>query len=88
MPRDEFGDEGHRIDCPECDWESREFDDIRGELATKVDAEMHYVEDHGGRIPDDAPFGEYQCPECFDTHGLHRTVSCSECGFIPDEVRA
>jgi hypothetical protein len=78
----------YRIDCPECDWQSREFDEIEGEIAAKVDAELHYVEDHGGLIPEDAPFGHNQCPECLDVDGFNGTVSCSECGFVPEKVRA
>jgi hypothetical protein len=78
----------HRIDCPGCDWQSREFEELPAELAAKVDAGLHYVDEHGGRIPDSAPFGDDQCPECFDILGLDGTVSCSECGFIPEKVRA
>lgn len=78
----------YRIHCPECDWNSREFDDGRGELAAKVDAEMHYVENHDERIPADVPFGHNQCTECLDLDGFNGTVSCSACGFVPESVRA
>lgn len=78
----------YRIVCPECKWESREFEKATEEIAAKVDAERHYVDEHGGYIPETAPFGAEQCPECFDINGFNGTVSCSECGFIPEEVRA
>jgi len=78
----------HQIDCPDCDWQTQPFDSIEAEIAAKVDAEMHYVETHGGVIPDDAEFGHNQCPECLDTDGFNGTVSCSECGYVPPEVRA
>ncbi len=80
--------ENYRISCPECGWNSREFAEIEGEIAAKVDAEMHYVEEHDERIPGDAPFGDKQCPECLDTDGFNGTVSCSGCGFVPSGVRA
>jgi len=77
----------YQIDCPDCDWESREFSKHTEEIAAKVDAELHYVDVHGGRIPDEAKFGYKQCPECFEVNGLNGTVSCSECGFVPTEHR-
>jgi len=77
-----------RLDCPECDWQSREFEALSGEITAKVDAEMHYVDNHDGPIPDDAPFGYDQCPRCLDIDGFNGTVSCSECGFVPEGVRA
>ncbi len=80
--------ETYRISCPECGWHSREFAEVEGEIAAKVDAEMHYVVEHDERIPDNAPFGHNQCPECLDTDGLNGTVTCSECGFVPSGVRA
>jgi hypothetical protein len=30
----------------------------------------------------------HDCPECDDPEGMLGTVSCSECGHIPKEVRA
>ena len=27
-------------------------------------------------------------PECLDVDGFNGTVSCSECGFVPEQVRA
>jgi hypothetical protein len=81
-------DDTDRIDCPDCDWQSREFEVLSEELASKVDTAMHYVDEHDGEIPDDAPFGNDQCPECLDIHGFNGTISCSECGFIPERVRA
>jgi len=78
----------YRIDCPDCDWESQVFEEIDGEISAKVDAEIHYLAEHGHRIPDDADFGHNQCPECLDVDGFTGTVSCSACGFIPEETRA
>lgn len=80
----------YQIKCPEpgCTWKSREFEKYTGELASKVDAGLHYVETHGGRIPEEEEFGNEQCPNCFDVNGLNGTVSCSECGFVPEKVRA
>ena len=77
-----------RIDCPECDWQSREFGDVCGKIAAKVDAEVHWRDEHGGEIPDYAAFGESQCPDCGAIDGMNGSVSCSECGHIPEEVRA
>ena len=89
MPSDDqFGDGVHHIDCPDCDWQSREFEQVEGEIAAQVDAGIHYIDTHQSRIPDGAPFGHYQCPDCFALHGFNGTVSCSECGFIPQKVRA
>jgi hypothetical protein len=76
-----------RIDCPDCGWDSREFSNHTEEIAAKVDAELHYLEVHGGRIPVEAPFGNKQCPECFAVNGMSGTVSCSECGHVPPEHR-
>ena len=78
----------YRIDCPACDWQSREFKDASGEIAGKVDGALHYVENHDRRIPEDAPFGKDQCPECLALDGFDGTVSCSACGFVPPKVRA
>jgi len=86
--RAELTEETYRIYCPGCDWQSSEFEQIEGEIAAKVDAELHYVEEHGERIPDDANFGQNQCPECLDLDGFNGTVSCSECGHVPKKVRA
>jgi len=80
--------ETNQIHCPECDWHSRLYEDISGEITAKVDAEMHFVDAHDCQIPDDAPFGDHQCPECLDIDGLNGTVSCKRCGFVPAEVRA
>ena len=30
----------YTIDCPDCDWQSHSFDDVSGEIAAKVDAEL------------------------------------------------
>jgi hypothetical protein len=76
-----------QIDCPECDWQSREFEVVGEEIAARVDAELHYTDAHDPRIPDDAPFGYNQCPQCLDLDGFNGTVSCSACGFVPPEVR-
>lgn len=75
--------------CPEqdCSWRTREFKNATEEVAAKVDAAKHYVDEHGGQIPEDADFGEHQCPECFAILGLDGTVSCSECGHIPEKAR-
>lgn len=78
----------YTINCPDCDWQSREFNEIEGEIAATVDAGVHYVNTHGGQIPDGADFGKYQCSECDALAGLDGTVSCSECGYIPPEARA
>lgn len=32
--------------------------------------------------------GNYGCPSCGDDFGLMQSVSCAECGFIPEENRA
>lgn len=88
MPNDGLTEGVYRIDCPECDWQSTTFEVPCEEFAAKVDAELHYVENHDGRIPEDAMFGYNQCPKCLDTDGFNGTVSCSECGFVPREVRA
>ena len=77
-----------QIHCPNCDWHSRLFENVSGEIAAKVDAEMHFVDEHDSAIPDEAPFGDEQCPECLDIDGLNGTVSCKNCGFVPAEVRA
>ena len=80
--------EPHRIECPKCNWQSRKYELPSDELASKVDAEIHYTNTHGGRIPPEAPFGNNQCPECLDINGFNGTVSCSECGYVPEKVRA
>lgn len=81
----------YRLDCPEpgCDW-STTFDtrETYDREAKKIDAGMHWLEAHGGEIPGEANFGNHQCPECFDLLGLDGTASCSECGHIPEKVRA
>lgn len=78
--------------CPfrGCDWAGNEYDadTTASEIAAQVDAEIHWETEHGGEIPEDAEFGDEQCPECYATNGLNGTVSCSECGFIPGEARA
>ncbi|TKX60602.1 hypothetical protein EXE48_11560 [Halorubrum sp. ASP1] len=81
-------EEVYQIDCPDCSWKSRKFERLSGELAAKEDAEQHYIEDHNEKIPEDAPFGDNQCPKCLNTKGFNGTVSCSECGFVPPRVRA
>lgn len=70
-----------------CNW-SRTYSEYAEELAAKVDAELHWVREHDGLIPDDARYGNEQCPECEDINGLNGTVSCSTCGHIPEKVRA
>jgi len=77
------------LHCPECDW-SAKFDPRDGyeREARKIDAGHHYVESHGGQIPDDVKFGQHQCPECYDILGLDGTASCSECGYILPRSRA
>jgi len=30
----------------------------------------------------------YDCPNCEDPEGMLGTVSCSECGYVPPQVRA
>lgn len=81
----------HRLDCPEagCDW-STTFDtrEAFDREAKKIDAGLHWLDEHGGQIPDEANFGNHQCPECDALLGLDGTVSCSECGHIPEGVRA
>jgi len=76
----------YSIGCPACS-ESWTFSKPTEELARKVDAALHWVEHHDGPIPEDAPFGRHQCPQCLDILGLDGTASCSECGFIPEEYR-
>lgn len=80
-----------RIDCPRdgCDWHT-EFDGgvAPNRMMAEVNAGVHWMQDHGGQIPDDAPFGEYQCPQCDSLRGLLETASCKDCGFVPEEVRA
>jgi hypothetical protein len=81
-----------RKECPYrgCEWTGREYDpeDTYETIAAEVDATVHWESEHGGEIPDDAEFGDQQCPECYAVHGMNGSVSCSECGFIPQEVRA
>lgn len=76
----------YSISCPECGKEWT-YQTPPEELARKVDAALHWVERHDGPIPDEAPYGRYQCPECLDILGLDGTASCSECGYIPPEAR-
>jgi len=76
------------IRCPECSWTTEFEMKISSELAKKVDAEMHWQEFHGGKVPDSANFGDHQCPECYSMSGLDGTVSCSNCGHVPEKVRA
>ena len=86
------GSDADRIQCPYngCDWESREYDpnDYLETVTREEDAVVHWEDEHDGEIPDSAEFGDEQCPECYAAHGLNGTVSCSECGHIPEEVRA
>jgi hypothetical protein len=81
-----------RKECPYrgCEWTGRPYDpeDTVETIAAEEDATIHWENEHGGEIPDDAEFGEQQCPECYAVHGMNGSVSCSECGFIPREVRA
>jgi len=81
-----------RKECPHlgCAWWSRKYDpeSTADTIAVETDAEIHWQNEHGGIIPDSADFGEHQCPECYAIHGFNGTVSCSECGHIPKEVRA
>lgn len=77
------------LDCPECTW-STTFDPKKAmeREKEKIDAGLHYVEEHGGKIPGRVNFGNHQCPKCYDILGLNGTVSCSECGWIKPEARA
>ncbi|WP_256289916.1 hypothetical protein [Halobellus inordinatus] len=79
-------------ECPYrgCDWTGREYNpgSTHETIAAEVDATIHWESEHGGEIPEDAEFGDQQCPECYAVHGMNGTVSCSECGHIPEEVRA
>ena len=75
------------VDCPQCSW-SKEVTNVSEEIARKVDGEIHWQEQHGGLVPDEADFGHNQCPECEDMSGLDGTVSCSECGHVPEVFRA
>jgi hypothetical protein len=79
--------EVYRIDCPACadQWE---YETQLEGVARKVDAALHWKMNHEGKIPEHASFGEHQCPSCLDVLGLNGNVSCSECGYIPEEVRA
>lgn len=78
--------------CPYrgCDWEGRSYDPDNNadEIAAECDAEIHWETEHGGEVPEDAEFGEKQCPECWAMNGMNGSVSCSECGHIPEKVRA
>lgn len=78
----------YTISCvePDCD-ETWEFECVREEIARKVDAAIHWQENHEGAIPEDAPFGNEQCPKCLDILGMDGSASCSECGYIPEENR-
>jgi len=77
--------------CPfnGCEWE-QEFDaeSWASEVAAEVDAEIHWEREHGGQAPEDAEFGENQCPKCDSFRGFDGTVSCRNCGHIPEEARA
>lgn len=80
----------HELICPAsgCDW-SRTFEhDWASEEAAKVDGGIHWQNVHGGIVPDHAGFGEHQCPSCYAMDGFDGTVSCSECGHVPEKVRA
>ncbi|RLM88161.1 hypothetical protein D3D02_13195 [Halobellus sp. Atlit-38R] len=85
------GGQGQK-ECPYrgCGWTGREYDpeSTHETIAAEVDATIHWESEHGGEIPEDAEFGDQQCPECYAVHGMNGTVSCSECGHIPEEVRA
>lgn len=76
--------------CPYrgCDW-SKTFDPSSNasRIAAEVDAEIHFDTEHGGKVPEDAEFGDKQCPECWAMDGMNGSVSCSDCGHIPEEVR-
>jgi hypothetical protein len=76
----------YSIECPACA-DRWEFETGAEEIARKVDAALHWSMEHDGPIPDDAPFGKHQCPNCLDVVGLNGTVSCSECGYIPEAYR-
>jgi len=65
-----------------------DYDDQHERLAREVDAAIHWTDKHDGPIPDGVPFGQHQCPECWDILGLDGTASCSECGHIPEDHRA
>jgi len=75
----------YRIGCPKCS-KTWKFQTLTEEIARKVDASMHWNEEHDGPIPDSAPFGDHQCPECLDIAGLDGTASCGECGHVPEEM--
>lgn len=77
----------YSMKCPACNatWE---YSNAAEEIARKIDAAQHYVDKHGGLIPDVAHFGKHQCPNCEHILGLNGTVSCSECGYVPEESRA
>ena len=85
--RDEFDAGVYRIECPACADQWEYGTQMEG-VARKVDAALHWQMNHDGKIPEDASFGEHQCPNCLDVLGLNGTVSCSECGFVPEGVRA
>lgn len=77
------------VECPKpgCSWSTDLYGGEMMKLRAQVDAEIHWRDEHGGKIPDGADFGGQQCPECFDIRGLDGTASCSECGHIPEQVR-
>jgi hypothetical protein len=81
-----------RKQCPykECGWQGAPYDpdDTASTIVAEEDAIVHWETEHGGKIPETATFGDHQCPECYAGHGLHETASCSECGYIPESVRA
>ena len=79
------------LQCPYCDWESREFNPEHDadRLCREVDAEVHFESEHPNvELPSGYGYGEYQCPECYMMDGMEGCVSCKYCGFIPQEVRA
>jgi hypothetical protein len=89
-PHTDADDPRYRCPFSGCDWTSRPYDprDHGMVLAREMDAEMHWREEHGGKVPEGADFGRFQCPECHALDGLDGSVSCGECGYIPPEARA
>lgn len=80
-PSEDFDRE--TLPCPRCDYsEDYDPDSNTSTIATKVDLGIHWKSEHGGTIPDEADFGDQQCPQCHDLLGFNGTTSCSECGFI------
>lgn len=79
------------IRCPLCDWSTEAPENLASaeRAFAEVDAELHWKNDHSDEeVPEDAEFGRYRCPQCKDFDGFCGTVSCSNCGFIPESVRA